>query len=170
VGVEVSAVVAVAVLVEVAARVLVEVAVTVLVEVAVLVADVAVLVGVTVLVANVPVLVAVDVTFPRLMRTYNGSPKYGPLAVAMRHVPRIEPVLFGAVMTMERSLSVPGLTDLSKTSVAPPMASPPTKANLKPASQAQVPLFLTCQVLVKVWPGAMRELSGMVTSLMKVRP
>ena len=88
----------------------------------------------------------------------------------MRQVPRTEPAALGAFINTDRSFCAPGLTALSRTSVDPFMAFPPTKANLKPASHAQEPLFLTRQVLVKAWPWAMAVLSGMVTSWTKVRP
>ena len=54
--------------------------------------------------------------------------------------------------------------------VAPLIASPTVKENLKPASHAQVPLFLTFHVFVKVWPGVIGVLSGIVTSLTNARP
>ena len=133
---------------------------------------VAVGVGVSVAVAAaVAVAVAVPVAPPRTMMTYCSSPKKVPLAVDMRQFPRTAPVLFvGAVMATESSISVPGLTAAPKTRVVPLMTSPLVKANLKPASQVQLPVFLTRQVLVKVWPGVMGVLSGMVTSRTPVRP
>ena len=123
------------------------------VKVAVGVEVAAAVVAVEVLAAVVLVTVVVMVVVPPiLMSTYTSSPKKVPPAVDMRQVPRTEPVLFGAFIATDRSFSEPGLTALSKVNVAPSMASPPTKANLKPFSQAQVPLFRTRQVLVNVWP------------------
>ena len=117
--------------------------------------EVGVVVDVAVAVLTVPVgvavLVAVAVASPRMISTNCSSPKNIPVRVDMAQFPRTAPVLFaGAVMAMESSISEPGLTALSKTRVGPPMASPPVKANMKPTSQVQMPLFLTSQVLVKV--------------------
>ena len=123
--------------------------------------------GVAVGAAGVVVAVAVPL---RVMMIYSSSPKKTPVRVDMRQFPRTLPVKAGAVMAMERLDWAPGLTALSNTRVVPPMAFPLVKANLKPAVQGQVPEFLTSQVLVKVWPGTMGVLSGMVTSLIPVRP
>ncbi len=82
----------------------------------------------------------------------------------MRQLLRIEPVLFGAVIVIEMSICEFAGTLCGSEYVAPFIASPPVKANLKPASHAQVPLFLTFHVFVKVWPGVIGVLSGMVTS------
>ena len=70
-------------------------------------------------------------------------------------------------MAMDNSVSVPALTALSSVRVAPPIEFPLVKVNLNPDSQAQVPLFLTRHVLVKVWPGFILVLSGIVTSATK---
>lgn len=117
-----------------------------------------------------PVAVAVEVVeaLPlTTMTTYTSSPKLVPAAVAILQLPRWLPDAFGAVMATDISVSVPGLTALSIVRVAPPIASPPMKLNLNPDSQAQVPLFLTRQVLVNVCPGFILMLSGMVTSATK---
>jgi hypothetical protein len=111
-------------------------------------------VGVIVFVAGVTVPVFVVVTvvvpLPKLMITYNSSPKAVPLAADMRQLPRTEPVLFGAVMGTETSISAPEATLWPRVLEVPPMASPPVEINLKPDSQAQLPELRTFHVLVNV--------------------
>lgn len=108
----------------------------------------------------------VPVVPPITIRTYISSPKNCPPAVDMRQLPRMAPVLFvGAVMATERLASAFAATVDGNVYVAPLIASPPVKANLKPASQAQEPAFFTFHVFVNVCPGVMGVLSGIVTSL-----
>lgn len=75
----------------------------------------------------------------------------------------------GAVIKIDRSVVVLGLTALVRTRLAPPSEFPPEKVSLNPASQTQDPLFLTRQVFVNFSPGAISVLSGMVTSERKAR-
>jgi hypothetical protein len=116
------------------------------------------------------VFVAMPAAPPIRIITYTSSPKYCPAAVDIRQLPRMEPVLFGAVIAMEMSICVFAGTLWGSVYVTPLIASPPVKANLKPASHAQVPLFLTFHVFVKVWPGVIDVLSGIVTSLTYAKP
>jgi hypothetical protein len=107
-------------------------------------------VGVLVVVgAPVDVEVEVAEALPStMMSTNTSSPKYIPAAVDILQLPRKLPDVRGAVKSTDSSISLPGLTALSSVSVEPPIAFPPVKLNLNPASQAQEPLFLTRQVFV----------------------
>ena len=132
--------------------------------------EVGVAVAVPAVAVAVAVLVAVPVALPTMIRTNTSLPKKVPLAVDIRQFPCTGPVLMGAVMGMESSTSAPGLTGFPKTRVVPPMASPLVKTNLKPASQVQLPVFLTRHVFIKDWPGSMAVLSWMVTSAVRTSP
>ena len=114
--------------------------------------------------------VSVAVGLVIAMTTDNQSPKNTPLLVDMRHLPVIDPGMLGAVIGIDSSVCVPGLTALVRVKVLLPIASPPIYANLNPASQAHVPVFCTSQVLVNACPGVMGVLSGMVKSLSQSRP
>lgn len=138
------------------------------VAVAVFVGGEVVEVAPSVLVAALPV--DVGPAPPTTIWTYTSSPKNCPAAVCMRQLPRSVPVLFGAVIGTDISNVDPAGTAAAKVWVAPPICSPPTKANLNPASQAHVPAFKTFHVFVNVWPGAMVVLSGTLTSLAKRKP
>ena len=115
------------------------------------------------------VLVAADPP-PTTITTYTSSPKNCPLAVDMRQFPRSVPDVLGAVIGTEISYCAPAGTEEGRVKVELPIGSPPVRANLKPASQAHEPEFSTFQVLVKVFPGVIGVLSGMDTSLTKLRP
>jgi hypothetical protein len=116
--------------------------------------------GALVLVAEVP---------PTTMMTYTSSPKNCPPAVDMRQLPRCVPVVAGATIGTDRSNCAPAGTEVASVSVELPIASPPVRENLKPASQAHVPAFNTFQVFVKVCPAVICVLSGIVTSLTNLR-
>ena len=103
------------------------------------------------------------------MITNTSLPKNSPPAVDMRQLPLDVPDALGAVMGTEISYCAPAATDVGRVTVVPPMAFPPVSANLNPASQAHVPELSTFHVLVKVFPAVICVLSGMVTSLTKVR-
>ena len=109
-------------------------------------------------------LVFVAVEPPTTISTYTSSPKYCPPAVCIRQLPRREPVLLGAVIAMEMSTSALAATEDGSVYVAPLICSPPTNANLNPVSHAHEPVFFTFHVFVKVCPGVIGVLSGIVTS------
>ena len=92
------------------------------------------------------------------------SPKNVPLGSAILHMPVKVPPVCGAVMGTDNCVWAPESTGLVSVRVVPPIASPPTRLNLKPAVQLQLPRFCTSQVLVKACPGCIDVLSGMVTS------
>src|SRR5918996_5562722 len=102
-----------------------------------------------VLVAALPV--DVGPAPPTTIWTYTSSPKNCPAAVDIRQLPRSVPVWFGAVIGTEISNVDPAATDAARVWVVPPICSPPTKANLNPASQVHVPAFKTFHVFVNVW-------------------
>ena len=109
--------------------------------------------GAVVEVAPAPVVVFVAVAAegpPTTIWTYTASPKNCPAAVDMRQSLRSVPVLLGAVIGTEISNVDPAATDAARVWVVPPICSPPTKANLNPASQAHVPAFNTFHVFVNV--------------------
>src|ERR1051326_6482707 len=112
--------------------------------------------------------VAVRADPPTTTTTYTSSPKNCPAAVDMRQLPRRVPVLLvGAVIATEIFVVALTSTFAGKVYVVPPIASPPVRANLKPASHGHEPLLVTFQVLVNVCPGVTGVLSGIVTSLTK---
>jgi hypothetical protein len=78
--------------------------------------------------------------------------------------------LLGAVIGTEISYVAPDATEAGKLTEEAPIESPPVFWNLNPASQAQEPEFCTFHVLVKDLPALICVLSGMVTSLTKVKP
>ena len=117
------------------------------------------------------VAVGAGVPVPTTTSTYTPSPKKVPFASDRRQVPFNSPVLpVGATMGTENSNCLPGCTDWFSVRAAPAIASPATTLKMKPVSHAQLPLFCTNQVFVKDWPGVTTVLSGMVTSLTKLRP
>lgn len=102
---------------------------------------------------------------PITITTVSASPKKTPLSSAMRQVPEMVPVFpVGAVIGTDSSVVAPAATACESVNACPPIASPPTRLNLNPGAQAQLPEFWTCHVFVKVCPEVICVLSGMVTS------
>jgi len=88
---------------------------------------------------------------PITITTVSASPKKTPLSSDMRHVPEMVPVFpVGAVIGTDSSVVAPAATACERVSACPPIASPPTRLNLDPGAQAQLPEFWTCHVFVNV--------------------
>ena len=67
---------------------------------------------------------------PDRIDTYTSSPKYCPAAVDIRQLPRIDPLLTGAVISTEISVTALAATLCVNVYDSPLIASPPVKANL----------------------------------------
>ena len=121
-------------------------------------------------VAAGPVVLVAAAPPPTTITTYTSSPKNCPLAVDMRQLPRMCLRCWVRSLAQKYHTARRAATEAGRVNVELPIGSPPVRANLNPASQAHEPEFSTFQVLVNVFPGVIGVLSGMDTSLTKVRP
>ena len=76
-----------------------------------------------------------------MISTQMPSPKNVPFVSSMRHVPFASPGVLGAIIGTEIVYDAWGLTAMGRVTLEPPIGFPLMSVNLKPACQAQLPVF-----------------------------